>query len=75
VDFYCAEEQLVVELDGAVHDDPARAAADAERQGFLEGLGLRVVRFENRMVFEYGAAVLAAIADYFGGASEPPPAV
>ena len=31
VDFYCAELTLVLELDGAPHLDPARAAHDAAR--------------------------------------------
>jgi very-short-patch-repair endonuclease len=65
VDFYCAEEGLVLELDGAVHADPARAASDAERQRSLEGLGLRVVRFENRAVWAHADAILGVITDAF----------
>lgn len=66
LDFYCPEAQLAVELDGAVHDDPARAAYDAERERHLAGLGIRVLRFENRCVFEQPEAVLAAIAAALG---------
>lgn len=61
VDFYCAEERLAIELDGAVHDDPARAEADYRRQRALEARGIRVLRFENRIVFEQPEAVLEAI--------------
>ena len=65
LDFYCPSEQLAVELDGAVHDDPARRAYDAERTRHFKAEGIRVVRFENRMVFENPEAVLAAVAACF----------
>ncbi len=65
LDFYCPKEQLAVELDGAVHFEPARAAYDAERTRALEALGIRMVRFENRAVFEQPDGVLAAIASHF----------
>jgi very-short-patch-repair endonuclease len=68
LDFYCPAERLAVELDGAPHFEPARAAYDAERTRALEALGLRVVRFENRVVFENPEGVLAAIAAAFEAA-------
>ena len=63
LDFYCPDVRLAVELDGAVHDDPARARYDAERARHLAAQQIRVVRFENRDVFERLDAVLAAIAE------------
>lgn len=65
VDFCCPAERLAVELDGAVHDDPARAAYDAGRHAFLRKEGVRVVRFENRQVFEQPDMVRAGIAHHF----------
>lgn len=62
LDFYCAAERLAVELDGAVHDDPARARYDAQRTAHLKQHGIRVVRFENRLIFRDPEGVLAAIA-------------
>ena len=47
VDFFCAELRLVIELDGAVHDDPDQRAYDAARDEFLRIRGLRVVRLKN----------------------------
>ena len=47
LDFYCSEAKLAVELNGSVHDNPARAEYDGERQEYLAALGLRVVRFSN----------------------------
>ena len=48
VDFYCAALiRLVVEIDGAVHDDAERPERDASRTTILARRGLRVVRLEN----------------------------
>ncbi|WP_420456345.1 endonuclease domain-containing protein [Rubrivirga sp.] len=66
LDFYCPAARLAVELDGAVHDDPARAAYDATRTHHLARVGVRVIRFENRRVFDEPDAVLAAIAEAAG---------
>ena len=49
VDFYCPALRLVVELEGAVHDDPERRNYDDLRQRELEGRGYRVVRIRNEM--------------------------
>ncbi len=65
LDFCCPSERLAVELDGAVHDDPAARAYDDARTRALEAEGLRVVRFENRRVFEEPEGVLAEIASHF----------
>ena len=46
VDFYCAEHQLVVELDGHSHD--GQGERDAKRSLYLESKGLRVIRVTNR---------------------------
>ena len=61
LDFYCVAEHLAVELDGAIHDDPARAEYDADRTAALGFAGIRVLRFENRLVFDDPASVVAAI--------------
>ena len=47
VDFYCAACKVVIEVDGSQHYTPEGIAYDAQRTAFLEGLGLRVVRFSN----------------------------
>ncbi len=61
LDFHCPEARLAIELDGSVHDDPARAAYDARRQTWLAAEGIDVVRFENGEVFSGIEAVAAAI--------------
>ena len=65
VDFYCAAEQLVIELDGAVHQNATAVEKDAKRTAFLESKGLKVLRFENKMVFDFLPSVLKEIEDNF----------
>ncbi|MFH7028698.1 MAG: endonuclease domain-containing protein [Heteroscytonema crispum UTEX LB 1556] len=60
VDFYCHEAQLVVEVDGGIHDYTQEE--DAIRQKFLESLGLRVIRFRNEEVLKEIEGVVEAIA-------------
>lgn len=50
VDFYCAEAQLVVELDGSQHFEPEALERDAERTAYLEQYGLTVLRIPNSEV-------------------------
>ncbi len=45
LDFYCAQAELAIELDGFSHDECEQH--DAERTRYLESLGMRVVRFSN----------------------------
>lgn len=51
VDFYCHAAKLVLELDGSIHNIPEQRAYDARRTEHLESLGLRVIRFDNEMVY------------------------
>jgi very-short-patch-repair endonuclease len=61
LDFYCPECHLGVELDGDGHFHSWTSAHDAERTTYLGSLNIRVLRFENRMVFEDLEAVLESI--------------
>jgi len=61
LDFCCPAVGLAIELDGAVHDTPSAQVYDAARTDALAGEGLRVLRFENRRVFEDLEGVLAEI--------------
>jgi very-short-patch-repair endonuclease len=58
-DFYCHALRLVIELDGSVHN--LQTGSDVQRDDNLRALGLTVLRFENRMVFENIDTILAAI--------------
>ena len=59
-DFYCHSAGLVVELDGAVHQQ--RVEYDAERDQILKERGLRISRFPNKEVENNLPAILVQIA-------------
>lgn len=65
VDFYCAKEKLVIELDGAYHLDFAIQIKDELRNQKLSSLGFKVLRFENKLVFEDIDMVLKEITSSF----------
>ena len=65
VDFYCPTERLIIEMDGAVHFGIVAQNKDKERTKRLEELGFRVVRFENKVVFEELDGVLIEIVKNF----------
>jgi very-short-patch-repair endonuclease len=52
VDFYCHQADLVIELDGSVHEEAAQKESDIRRDKTLSELGLRVVRFHNQEVLK-----------------------
>ena len=59
VDFACFESKLVVELDGAQHEE--QAAYDEFRASVINQKGYRMLRFWNNEVFENMDGVLATI--------------
>src|SRR5688572_8935134 len=61
VDFFCAESNLAIELDGQSHYEILREDYEAERTKFLESQGVEILRFENREVFENIEGVLETI--------------
>ncbi len=65
LDFYCPSERLAIELDGASHMSDGRYQADMERDAWLQSIGIRVLRFENRLVFDATEQVLEMIEAQF----------
>ena len=47
VDFYIAEAKLVIELDGSQHFEVEGKRTDAQRDAYLQALGLTVLRYAN----------------------------
>ena len=47
LDFYCASVKLAVEVDGTQHYAPDQIQYDAERERYLNGWGITVVRVPN----------------------------
>ena len=63
LDFYCPQKQLAVELDGEPHMSFGGSMRDEQRTEYLNRQGIEVLRFENKMLFEQGDAVRAAIVE------------
>jgi very-short-patch-repair endonuclease len=66
-DFYCASEQLVIEVDGDSHYTDEGARYDMRRTASLEREGIRVLRITNLEVMEQFEGVCQKI----GAALEP----
>lgn len=47
VDFYIAASKIVIELDGSQHYEDSGIENDAKRDAFLNGLGIKVLRYSN----------------------------
>lgn len=63
VDFYCAEKQVVLEVDGCSHDN--KAEYDAQRDAFLMGLGLCVIHILDTDVKRNLAGVMGFLSRHF----------
>ena len=74
LDFYCPAEKLGIELDGEVHFNERAIEHDRERRLFLEYFGIRVLRFENRAVFDEPELVVETIYRNFGWKETTTPA-
>jgi very-short-patch-repair endonuclease len=66
LDFYCSSESLGIELDGEVHFNEMAAAYDNDRRLFLLHFGIKVIRFENYLVFDEREFVVHRIKECFG---------
>ena len=64
----------MIELDGQYHMNPTNQEKDAARTKKLEELNLRVIRFENRSVFDNLDGVLGEIKRHFRSEGPPRPA-
>jgi len=61
VDFYCPECRLAIELDGLGHYAINADLYEAERTKYLGSCGIRILRFENKILISNLEAVLEAI--------------
>ena len=66
LDFYCPEEKLAVELDGHGHFTKSGAEYDKERDLFISTFGIKVLRFENKLVWDNPEGLLEEIKNNFG---------
>jgi len=60
-DFYCHRHELIVEVDGGIHD--LQEEYDAEREEYLRSLGFRIIRFANEEIQKDLKGVLQRIVE------------
>lgn len=70
LDFYCHEEKLAIELDGAKHFTQEGAQYDEIRTLYLKKSGIRILRFENDLIFKRHETVLSIIKEHFKNISD-----
>jgi len=61
VDFYCSSDKLIIELDGNPHGEYIQIQKDEKRDKFFEDKGYKLLRFENRFVFQNPGLVIEEI--------------
>ena len=66
VDFYCHALKLVIEIDGDIHDLEETKKNDIPREKALSSLGLKILRFNNEMVYKSSKEVLQKIDETIG---------
>ncbi len=79
-DFVCLKKQLVIEVDGLIHQLPENKESDAERTAWLKKQGFNVIRFTNveiltgteEVIERISTALLEAPPSGAGGASKSP---
>ena len=65
LDFFCPEEQLVVEVEGTAQGTAAVPAAIEARDEYLREHGLTVLRFDNRAIYQDEEGMLEKIRSHF----------
>jgi len=70
VDFYCAEKAVVIEVDGSSHNN--KQQQDAERDRYLESLGLSVIRLLVKDVLQNMDGVVVFLRDHPTLTGTPP---
>jgi len=64
VDFYCPKASLIIEVDGGRHYSDEGKRKDKIRDVYMKSLGIKVLRFSDKEVFENLEGVLKRIWDY-----------
>ncbi len=62
-DFFCREASLVIECDGSAHESNEQWQHDRDRDAYMIGQGLRVLRFRNDSVLNETDKVVDEIAN------------
>ena len=65
LDFYCPEEKLAIELDGEDHYWEEGMRRDKLKTAYIESHGIKIIRFENKLVFKDPEFILNSIKNKF----------
>jgi very-short-patch-repair endonuclease len=63
-DFYSHDVLLVIEVDGASHNDIETKLKDVKKTEYIERIGITVLRFTDEEVLEHTSSVLQTIREY-----------
>jgi len=61
LDFYCASLRLAIEIDGQIHETGDNPGHDARRTAWLNGQGIKVIRFPAADVLRDADEIAEAI--------------
>lgn len=64
-DFYCAEKQVIIELDWWIHWEKEVLELDREKEKLLAGKWIKVIRFKNEEIYENIWGILVKIKENF----------
>ena len=65
LDFYCTAEKLAIELDGNLHFTIDGSRHDDDREKVLKKFGIRVLRYENKLIYNSIESVLEDVKGHF----------
>ncbi len=60
-DFYCHALQLIIEVDGSIHEKEENKTADEERDHRFTSTGITTLRFSDTQIFHSIESVIAEI--------------
>ena len=61
IDFYCCEQKLAIEIDGATHSTKLEREKDLKRQQYIESLNIKLLRYNNSDVYSHIEKILVNI--------------
>ena len=50
LDFYCPEKRFAIEIDGKIHNKKDVKNHDENRDGFINGFNIKIIRIKNEIV-------------------------
>jgi len=64
VDFFCAELNLILEIDGTIHGEGDNPDKDKSRESYFKKFGFRIKRYSNEQVLKYTDTIYVDLKEY-----------